>query len=55
MRELKGFDKQKIRNQDRLKTEILKEWKKEDIKQLIYIKILLKEYIIKFYKKEDLK
>jgi hypothetical protein len=54
-RELKGFDVWKVRDWEGLKTEMLKEWRKEDTEQLMYTRALLEEYVAKSREREGLK
>jgi hypothetical protein len=54
-RELKGFDVWKRRDWNGLKTEMLKEWRKEDTEQLMYTRVLLEEYVAKSREREGLK
>src|SRR5437764_6774844 len=58
-REVRGYDAWKTRNWDGLKTEMLKEWRKEDTEQLMYDTWKtrnwdgLKTEILKEWRKED--
>jgi hypothetical protein len=53
--EIEGFATWEEKNWDKLKAEMMHEWRREDIEQLIYTRIFLKEYVSKPRGKDGLK